>query len=417
MPSVFLSYSRADLQLIEQLEARLKDHPEISIWRDQEKIYGGQKWPKVLGEAIADQDVFLLAWSKNSSASHFVEFEWCTAIALKKTIVPCLLDDTPLAPSIRTFHGYPARDVAGLTNSLVAAPLADPDRRTAVLRKLNDITATEETAVLTQAKTVFAQQQWTVQGNVYQAAGDIHIHNEPAQPKLRGSVLRGQVFFIEGNDELSAASDVSVTLLQTDEEARTNSRGLFRLLLPSTFQPEATVKVEIQKDGWVLYAPIDGAITIPALDSDLVNIRLVKKGSLKLLSAERIEKLIQDMAGKSKEQVRPESKPQEIDFSRYIKEWAMRYGFSAQQAKDEIDKWVAEAEQTDDPYQLGLAAYAKKNFGEAGKRFEESAEGKARRAHEASTRALRLTEEAIRDFRLAGDAHTNNYHFDQALIA
>ncbi|HWF60905.1 MAG TPA: toll/interleukin-1 receptor domain-containing protein [Nitrospira sp.] len=75
MPSVFVSYSRADLRLIEQLEARLKDHPEISIWRDQDKIYGGQKWPKVLGEAIADQDVFLLTWSRNSAASHFVELD------------------------------------------------------------------------------------------------------------------------------------------------------------------------------------------------------------------------------------------------------------------------------------------------------------------------------------------------------
>lgn len=167
----------------------------------------------------------------------------------------------------------------------------------------------------------------------------------------------------------------------------------------------------------MLYAPIDGAITIPALDSDLVNIRLVKKGSLKLLSAERIEKLIQDMAGKAKEQVHPEGKPQEIDFSRYIKEWAMRYGFSAQQARDEIDKWVAEAEQTDDPYQLGLAAYARKHFGEAEQLFEKSAAGKIRLAREASVTAQRFTEEAIRDFRLAGDAHTNNYHFDQALMA
>lgn len=104
MPGVFLSYSRADLPLIEQLAARLRASlPEISIWRDQEKIYGGQQWPKVLGEAIADQEVFLLAWSKNSAISHFVELEWNTAIALKKTIIPCLLDDTPLAPSLRAF--------------------------------------------------------------------------------------------------------------------------------------------------------------------------------------------------------------------------------------------------------------------------------------------------------------------------
>lgn len=147
MPSVFLSYSRADLPLIEQLAARLRaSSPEILIWRDQEKIYGGQQWPKVLGEAIADQDVFLLAWSKNSAASHFVEFEWCTAIALKKTIVPCLLDETPLAVSLRAFHGYSVQDVAGLTTCLSAAPPADQSRRTPVLGKLHDITALEETA-------------------------------------------------------------------------------------------------------------------------------------------------------------------------------------------------------------------------------------------------------------------------------
>lgn len=177
MPSVFLSYSRTDLPLIEQLEARLTNPPsDLSIWRDQEKIRGGAKWPKVLGEAIADQDVFLLAWSKNSATSHFVEFEWCTAIALKKTIVPCLLDDTPLAASLRTFHGYQAHDVAGLLNSLRAAPPAESERRAPVLRKLNEITTTEEKAVVEQVKAIFAQQQWTVQGNVYQAGGDIHIH-------------------------------------------------------------------------------------------------------------------------------------------------------------------------------------------------------------------------------------------------
>ncbi|MDF0676159.1 MAG: TIR domain-containing protein [Nitrospira sp.] len=183
MPSVFLSYSRTDFPLIEQLEAQLKDHPEISIWRDQEKIYGGQKWPKVLGEAIADQDVFLLAWSKHSAASHFVELEWNTAIALRKIIVPCLLDDTPLASSLRTFHGYRLNDATGLIQSVRGAPLADVQRREPVIRKLSDIAATDETTVLAQAKSIFAQQQWTVQGNVYQAGGDIHIHSEPSTPR------------------------------------------------------------------------------------------------------------------------------------------------------------------------------------------------------------------------------------------
>ena len=89
MPTVFLSYSRVDLPLIEQLETQLKSYLAISIWRDQGKIYGRQQWPKILGEAIANQDVFLLAWSKHSAASHLVELEWRTAIALSPRVIEC----------------------------------------------------------------------------------------------------------------------------------------------------------------------------------------------------------------------------------------------------------------------------------------------------------------------------------------
>src|SRR5690348_14622691 len=104
MPNVFLSYSREDLPLVEELEIQLRKHSEVSVWRDQEKLYGGQKWPRILGEAIADQDFFLLAWSQNSARSHFVEFEWCTALALKKCVIPCLLDNTELPPSLAATH-------------------------------------------------------------------------------------------------------------------------------------------------------------------------------------------------------------------------------------------------------------------------------------------------------------------------
>jgi len=169
MPSVFLSYSREDLPLIERLEAHLKTHPDISIWRDQEKIYGGQKWPKVLGEAIADLDVFLLAWSKNSAASHFVEFEWCTAIALKKTIVPCLLDTTTLPPSLRATTAISLDNLPKLVTTLTETPLgADVVRHAEISSKLDQITATEPREVLTAAKTLFDQRGWTVQGTVIQ---------------------------------------------------------------------------------------------------------------------------------------------------------------------------------------------------------------------------------------------------------
>jgi tetratricopeptide (TPR) repeat protein len=114
--------------------------------------------------------------------------------------------------------------------------------------------------------------------------------------------------------------------------------------------------------------------------------------------------------------VTPEGRPETIDFSRYIKDWSVKYGFSAQQAKEEIDKWIAGIEQNqDDLYKLGLAAFAKKNFGEASKLFNESAEYKAKKLEEIRQKEHTLVEEVVRDFRLSGEAHYNNYLFDKAL--
>lgn len=193
MPSVFLSYSRTDLPLVEELLAHLQQAPAISIWRDQEKIYGGQKWPKILGEAIADQDIFILAWSKHSAASHFVEFEWTTAIALKKTIIPCLLDKTPLPPALSATQAIDyqkAEDTAFLMLQALQAkpPTQDLSRTMSVITQLANIEDREEAAVLKNIQSIFAAQQWIVEGNVYQAGGDIYIH-QPLSPTGREKPL------------------------------------------------------------------------------------------------------------------------------------------------------------------------------------------------------------------------------------
>jgi tetratricopeptide (TPR) repeat protein len=91
---------------------------------------------------------------------------------------------------------------------------------------------------------------------------------------------------------------------------------------------------------------------------------------------------------------------------------------NAQQAREEIDKWIADIEKNqNDLYKLGLAAFAKKNFGEASVLFNESAELKAKKLEAVKQQEKTLTEEVVRDFRLTGDAHYNNYTFDQALQA
>ena len=174
-----MSYSRADVGLVEQLEQALLENG-VSVWRDQEKFYAGQKWPRALGEAIAANEFLLLAWSKNSAVSEYVELEWCTALALKKIILPCLLDDTPLPPSLKAIHAIdmrePANTISAILKSLAReVPDVDQNHHAEVIKELGEIPFREAKEVVRAAKALYEQHQWTVQGSVYQAAGDIHV--------------------------------------------------------------------------------------------------------------------------------------------------------------------------------------------------------------------------------------------------
>ena len=121
----------------------------------------------------------------------------------------------------------------------------------------------------------------------------------------------------------------------------------------------------IEKPGWRIRYPLEGGARISAnLDKELVEVQLPPVGSKLFWTHDRIEKLVSDMAEKSKQQVTPEGRPETIDFSRYIKDWSVKYGFSAQEAKEEIDKWIVDIEANqNDRYKLGLAEFAKKNSG------------------------------------------------------
>nr|MDH4357971.1 tetratricopeptide repeat protein [Nitrospira sp.] len=235
--------------------------------------------------------------------------------------------------------------------------------------------------------------------------------------QLLAEDLKGKVVFVGKHDETTPAVGIDIVINETGDSGRTKAGGLFRISLPQRLKARGSVTLSVSKPGWVIQYPLDGETPIPTNLDTLIHVRLVPKGSKKLWSADRIEKFIRDTVEMAKDEVRTVGKPQEVDFSRYIREWAMQYGFSAQQAKNEIDKWVTETEQDSDPHQLGLAAYARNNFVEAGKLFSESAAAKIRLSQEVSTTAKQLTEEAIRDYRLAGNAHEDNYQFDQAIGA
>ncbi|EIJ35998.1 TIR domain-containing protein [Thiothrix nivea] len=176
MRSAFISYSLKDEAKVIPYENRLKTL-DIAVWRDKSGLRQGQLWPMRLGEAIAEQDVLLLFWSANAAASHFVTLEWNTAIALKKTLIPVLLDEQPLPNVLKPYHCF--TDVSQLsTHVLSLIPAQQPPQNQTLLTELK---AAQEDAgqaldiVKHHIQQHIQQDNWRVGGNVYQVQGDLHI--------------------------------------------------------------------------------------------------------------------------------------------------------------------------------------------------------------------------------------------------
>jgi tetratricopeptide (TPR) repeat protein len=233
--------------------------------------------------------------------------------------------------------------------------------------------------------------------------------------------LKGRVVFVGEQNDITPAVGVDITIAETGDSAKTKAAGLFRIALTDKLKVRGSVTLSITEPGWVVQYPLDGETPIPTNLDTLIQVRLLPKGSKKLWSTDRIEKFIRDTAEKAKTQVKPETPKEQavaIDFGRYIKDWAGQYGFTPQQAKAEIDKWVGEVEKKqEDFYKLGLAEYYKKNFQKAYELATESGERHARAYAQKIQEAETYRAQAMRDYKLAGDAAYSAYRFDDAITA
>src|ERR1017187_2322482 len=99
MPAVFLSYAHAQRETADALVEGLNSQA-IEVWRDKTDLRAGERWPSALAEAIRNSDALLLLWSGAALQSEFVDFEWNTALALKKPILIVLRDETVLPAAL-----------------------------------------------------------------------------------------------------------------------------------------------------------------------------------------------------------------------------------------------------------------------------------------------------------------------------
>jgi hypothetical protein len=164
MRKIFLSYTRSDLPKFESL-LRVLEENELYIWKDVECIRGGEKWPKAIGEAIASHDIVLLIWSRDSSKSYFVELEWNTAIALRKTIIPLLLDDTNLPAILNSINAIRFNEItepfSDVLKALQITPEETPlDLQNNVIKTLNEIDGKQEKAATEEAIQKYLNKNW-----------------------------------------------------------------------------------------------------------------------------------------------------------------------------------------------------------------------------------------------------------------
>jgi hypothetical protein len=113
---VFVSYSRKDESLVLPLTRLLRASGQ-KVFLDQQDLEYGGDWKSQLARTISQAERLLLFWSKSSESSPFVAEEWRLGVATPGcSIVPVLLDRTPLPPELQRFHG--TADLAPLFRTL-----------------------------------------------------------------------------------------------------------------------------------------------------------------------------------------------------------------------------------------------------------------------------------------------------------
>jgi len=109
---IFASYSHHDVATVKPMVELLRTAGP-AVFRDENSIRPGKKWPVVVSTAIGGCRLMYLFWCSHSAASIEVRKEYEQALDLKKDIVPVLLDKTPLPPRLSEFQWIDLRDALG----------------------------------------------------------------------------------------------------------------------------------------------------------------------------------------------------------------------------------------------------------------------------------------------------------------
>lgn len=105
---LFISHSWRDKTTADRLAADLDGLAEV--WLDTRRLAPGDAIQATIDAALERTDEVLLLWSRHASGSQAVRAEMATCRRIGRTMLPCLLDDTPLPEDVASTLGIVFRD-------------------------------------------------------------------------------------------------------------------------------------------------------------------------------------------------------------------------------------------------------------------------------------------------------------------
>lgn len=229
----------------------------------------------------------------------------------------------------------------------------------------------------------------------------------------------GQRLILNGSLKTGEKAPVPATHISIHGiENTTDSKGLFKIVLPGDFSEGERVIIKVVKPNWVINYPLDGEWNLPNIklqNIQTLNVIIVPKGSKSLWTNARIEKHIAKLSDEIARLKKEGDTPRSIDFSFYMREWADQYGFTPEQVKAAFDDWAKAVEKSDDHRTLGLRAFYQNNFLIAAENFVKAAQKDEEQIKQIDEQRDKKTLDAYQNRKDAANSFKNLYQFKEAL--
>ncbi len=237
----------------------------------------------------------------------------------------------------------------------------------------------------------------------------------PSLAQEHASELSGYLVQLGKNDEPKPVVGAVVSVHGIGNPTRTTERGFFRLPLPGRlYRPGQQVILTVQAPGWQLYQPEGGVVTVPAVaEKQPIVLKLLPLGSKRFLDNHGIVELLRRAMSEVKDQsarsAQPSGQPPPlVNLKGPIQKWALEYGLSVKQVQEAVDAWATEVLKHADTSseEPCLAQFAKERFADSAPCFELLGQSDLRELDKLQHEVIKRTEQAVRHFIKAAEAHS-----------